>query len=273
MALLGSIFRVPSGVRQSLIARGINGCGDCGPLYMSRVDFGLFRRLTSSMRSCGDATTSASSRENLKADDGSSRLDGTSSRPNEDDAKFKKGKYPGLGLPKAVGQPDDLPSIEFGKPTGMYNFVRHQHGDPRGHLQSDGRYRPTYASDSFHWYDAYTDVPKQKFTIVDGETMIVGKATRPMEDLFGIEQTNIPFHPRRRLNVWGSHRIVLSAEFCFFWIPTFIILGLAVPCYTMIYMMDEAVATSMTVKVIGHQWYWVYEVESPPVVESESLEE
>ncbi|KAK1444156.1 hypothetical protein BgAZ_100620 [Babesia gibsoni] len=183
------------------------------------------------------------------------------------DAKFCKGKFPGLGLPKPVGQPEDLPSIEFGKPTGMYNFVRHQHGDPRGHLLNDGRYKDSYDTDGFHWYDAYTDVPKQKFTIVNGETMIMGKETRPMEELFGVEQTNIPFYPRRRLNLWGNHGIVLRAEYCFFWIPTFIILSLAVPCYTMIYMMDEAVDTSMTVKVVGHQWYWVYEVESPPLVE------
>lgn len=28
-------------------------------------------------------------------------------------------------------------------------------------------------------------------------------------------------------------------------------------------MIDELAYTSMTVKVIGRQWYWVYEVESP----------
>ncbi|GFE55319.1 cytochrome c oxidase subunit [Babesia ovis] len=250
------LIRGVFGHRNVAALRHLHRYPDSGTLYTSSLDLHLSRRFMSTV--------------NVKSDGGS-----TAASPSsiEDDGKiFKKGKYPGLGLPKAVGQPDDLPSIEFGKPTGMYNFVRHQHGDPRGHLQSDGRYQPTYAADSFHWYDAYTDVPKQNFTIVNGETMIVGKETRPMEELFGVEQTNIPFHPRRRVNVWGNHNIVLGAEFCFFWIPTFIILGLAVPCYTMIYMMDEAVSTSMTVKVIGHQWYWVYEVESPPVLESEAVE-
>ncbi|KAK2197081.1 bifunctional Cytochrome C oxidase subunit II [Babesia duncani] len=177
---------------------------------------------------------------------------------------FRKGMHAGTGLPKPVGPGPDLKSIEFGKPTGMYNIVREQHGDPRGHLQNDGRFRERYATDNFHWYDAYTDVPKQQHTIVNGELMIKGVETRPMEQLFGVEQTNIPFTPRRRLNLWGNHSVLLGAEFCFFWIPTLIIFSLAIPCYTMLYMMDEAVDTSMTVKVIGHQWYWVYEVESPP---------
>ncbi|EAN33337.1 putative integral membrane protein [Theileria parva strain Muguga] len=178
---------------------------------------------------------------------------------------FGPGKYRGTGLPKPVGQPEDLPSIEFGKPTGMYNFVRHQHGDPRDHLREDGRFKEKYATDGFHWYDAYTDVPKQRRTIVNGEAMVLGVETRPMEELFGVEQTNVPFYHRRRLNLWGDHKNALRAEFCFFWIPTFIIFSLAIPCYTMLYMLDESVYTTMTVKVIGHQWYWVYEVESPPV--------
>lgn len=38
---------------------------------------------------------------------------------------------------------------------------------------------------------------------------------------------------------------------------------LAVPTYCMTYMYDELAYTSMTVKVIGRQWYWVFEVESP----------
>ncbi|BAM38617.1 cytochrome C oxidase subunit 2a [Theileria orientalis strain Shintoku] len=177
---------------------------------------------------------------------------------------FSQGKYKGAGLPKPVGPPDDLPSIEFGKPTGMYNFVRHQHGDPRGHLKEDGRFNEKYATDGFHWYDAYTDVPKQKRTIVNGEAMIMGVETRPMEELFGLEQTNVPLYHRRKFLTWSNHSYILRAEFCFFWIPTFIIFSLALPCYTMLYMMDEAVYTTMTVKVIGHQWYWVYEVESPP---------
>ncbi|SJK86193.1 cytochrome c oxidase subunit 2, putative [Babesia microti strain RI] len=177
---------------------------------------------------------------------------------------YKGGKYFGKGFPLPSG-PDEneLPKLEFGKPTGMYKMIRHSHGDPRGHLNSDGTIKHQYGSEEFHWQDNYTDVPKQNIVIVDGEKMIIGKDTRPMEKLYGLPQTNIPFTPRQRLNVWGNYNTILKAEFCFFWIPAFIIISLAVPCYTMLYMMDEAICTTMTVKVIGRQWYWIYEVESP----------
>ncbi|GBE62095.1 cytochrome c oxidase subunit [Babesia ovata] len=268
MAFMLSSVRGALGFRSFVGQCYVNRSSGIGALYKSQQDLILPRRLISVTRSHSGAVNSANG-HNAAPAGRSPETDSSATKVKtvDGDENYTKGKYPGTGAPKAVGQPEDLPSIEFGKPTGMYNFVRHQHGDPRGHLQSDGRFRPTHASDSFHWYDAYTDVPKQRFTIVNGETMIMGKETRPMEELFGVPQTNIPFHPRRRMNLWGNHRIVLGAEFCFFWIPTLIILGLAVPCYTMIYMMDEAVATSMTVKVVGHQWYWVYEVESPPLVE------
>lgn len=271
MPPLSSALLVRAGLRSAVYpCWRYDACGT-GYLVKSQMSLSVRHRLITSTRYlCGNGMYDQSSKANSAAPNSDpARMRETSTAPQAEDpdARFKKGKFPGLGLPKAVGQPDDLPCIEFGKPTGMYNFVRHQHGDPRGHLQSDGRYKDRYDTDGFHWYDAYTDVPKQKFTIVNGETMIMGRETRPMEELFGLAQTNIPFHPRRRLNVWANHSVILRAEFCFFWIPTFIILSLAVPCYTMIYMMDEAVATSMTVKVIGHQWYWVYEVESPPLVE------
>lgn len=94
--------------------------------------------------------------------------------------------------------------------------------------------------------------------------MIKGEETKPMEYLFNVSQQNIPFWSRTRLNVWGNHNLVLKVEFLFFWIPTLIIFSIAIPCFTMLYMLDEIVHTTMTVKVIGRQWYWIYEVESPP---------
>ena len=39
-------------------------------------------------------------------------------------------------------------------------------------------------------------------------------------------QLNIPFFPRRRMNVYGHHDLLMKAEFLFFWVPTFIIWSL-----------------------------------------------
>jgi len=42
-------------------------------------------------------------------------------------------------------------------------------------------------------------------------------------------------------------------------IPTLILILIAVPSFVVLYCMDEVVNASITLKVIGHQWYWSYE--------------
>ena len=42
-------------------------------------------------------------------------------------------------------------------------------------------------------------------------------------------------------------------------IPTFILLLIALPSYILIYTIDELNDPFMTIKIIGHQWYWTYE--------------
>merc|ERR1711976_267867 len=79
----------------------------------------------------------------------------------------------------------------------------------------------------------------------------------------GVSQDNLPFFPRTRLLIWGNYKLLMKAEYLFFYIPTVIIFGLAIPIFATIYTAEEIAATTMTVKVTGRQWYWVYEVESP----------
>jgi hypothetical protein len=85
-----------------------------------------------------------------------------------------------------------------------------------------------------------------------------------MDKTYGIPQVNIPFFARNRMRIWGNHDMINITEYAFFWIPTMIIAGLIVPLFTCLYCLEEAVYTTMTVKVTGRQWYWIYEVESPP---------
>lgn len=42
-------------------------------------------------------------------------------------------------------------------------------------------------------------------------------------------------------------------------IPTFILLSIALPSFALLYAMDEVIDPELTIKVIGHQWYWSYE--------------
>lgn len=41
--------------------------------------------------------------------------------------------------------------------------------------------------------------------------------------------------------------------------PSFILLALAIPSFALLYAMDEVIDPSMTIKAVGHQWYWSYE--------------
>ena len=41
--------------------------------------------------------------------------------------------------------------------------------------------------------------------------------------------------------------------------PSLILVLIAVPSFALLYSMDEVVDPAVTVKAIGHQWYWSYE--------------
>jgi cytochrome c oxidase subunit 2 len=42
-------------------------------------------------------------------------------------------------------------------------------------------------------------------------------------------------------------------------IPSFILMFIAVPSFALLYSMDEVIDPAITVKAMGHQWYWSYE--------------
>jgi cytochrome c oxidase subunit 2 len=42
-------------------------------------------------------------------------------------------------------------------------------------------------------------------------------------------------------------------------LPSFILITIAVPSFALLYSMDEVIDPAITLKVIGHQWYWSYE--------------
>lgn len=42
-------------------------------------------------------------------------------------------------------------------------------------------------------------------------------------------------------------------------LPAVVLLLIAIPSFTLLYSLDELVDPAVTVKIIGHQWYWSYE--------------
>ena len=43
-------------------------------------------------------------------------------------------------------------------------------------------------------------------------------------------------------------------------IPAFILLTLASPSFSLLYSLDEISNSELTLKILGHQWYWSYEI-------------
>ena len=54
-------------------------------------------------------------------------------------------------------------------------------------------------------------------------------------------------------------------------VPTLILLAIALPSMALLYSIDEIVEPSLTVKCIGHQWYWSYEYSTDLTVDGEQL--
>jgi cytochrome c oxidase subunit 2 len=49
-------------------------------------------------------------------------------------------------------------------------------------------------------------------------------------------------------------------------IPAIILIFVAIPSFSLLYSMDEIVEPLLTIKIIGHQWYWSYEFLDPNVI-------
>jgi len=53
-------------------------------------------------------------------------------------------------------------------------------------------------------------------------------------------------------------------------VPAIILLIIAVPSFSLLYSLDEIVDPAVTLKIIGHQWYWSYEYSDYVTIENGS---
>lgn len=53
--------------------------------------------------------------------------------------------------------------------------------------------------------------------------------------------------------------------------PAIILLIIAIPSFSLLYAMDEIISPTITIKTIGHQWYWSYEYSDYQTEDGESL--
>nr|YP_010372197.1 cytochrome c oxidase subunit 2 [Ceratovacuna keduensis]UOX27595.1 cytochrome c oxidase subunit 2 [Ceratovacuna keduensis] len=59
-------------------------------------------------------------------------------------------------------------------------------------------------------------------------------------------------------------------EFIWTTTPPLILIFIAMPSLHLLYLMDEIKSPNMTIKIIGHQWFWSYEYSDFPNIEFES---
>lgn len=54
--------------------------------------------------------------------------------------------------------------------------------------------------------------------------------------------------------------------------PAFVLIAIAFPSFKLLYLTDEVFSPSMTIKAVGHQWYWSYEYSDFLNEDGESIE-
>ena len=54
--------------------------------------------------------------------------------------------------------------------------------------------------------------------------------------------------------------------------PAFILIAIAFPSFRLLYLLDEVISPTITIKVAGHQWYWSYEYSDYITEEGEAIE-
>nr|QQQ88869.1 cytochrome c oxidase subunit 2 [Hyalella kochi] len=70
-----------------------------------------------------------------------------------------------------------------------------------------------------------------------------------------------------------TNRILLqeqSVEIIWTVFPVFVLLSIALPSLKALYLLDDPFNPSLTIKAVGHQWYWSYEYSDFPGIEFDS---
>lgn len=71
-------------------------------------------------------------------------------------------------------------------------------------------------------------------------------------------RTIMIFKKNKISNKYSNHGTLIEIVWTI--IPALILISIALPSFRLLYLMDETLDTALTVKVIGKQWYWTYEL-------------
>src|SRR6202048_5408140 len=54
--------------------------------------------------------------------------------------------------------------------------------------------------------------------------------------------------------------------------PALILIAIAFPSFRLLYLLDEVISPTITIKIVGHQWYWSYEYSDFVTENGESID-
>lgn len=78
------------------------------------------------------------------------------------------------------------------------------------------------------------------------------------------------YGPNRIANTHSTHGTLIELVWTI--TPALVLLAIALPSFRLLYLMDEIVLPGLTLKVVGHQWYWSYEYSDYITAEGEPVE-
>lgn len=66
---------------------------------------------------------------------------------------------------------------------------------------------------------------------------------------------------KRILNQFINKKLLENQSLELIWtiIPGIILIQIAIPSISLLYLFEESIRANITIKIIGHQWYWSYE--------------
>lgn len=102
---------------------------------------------------------------------------------------------------------------------------------------------------------AHSPVEKQLQALNDGVTVVIVVISVFVAGLLGFVLWRYN-HRRHPVPGTVSHNSVLEAAWTV--LPVLILVGIAIPSFRLVYFEDRTRQPDLTVKVIGHQWYWEY---------------
>lgn len=72
-----------------------------------------------------------------------------------------------------------------------------------------------------------------------------------------LSSTILTFGSKRITHLHSTHGTVI--ELLWTITPALVLLAIALPSFRLLYLLDEVVLPGLTIKAVGHQWYWSYE--------------